>query len=115
MSSHKGFLFESPLQMQTFFDKDIPTPEAVSHYDRLVLTGVPDLYSGIDALADAYHSGNAYISGGRVICDNPTDITIYSASGTKVADALGSEYDFTGLPSGIYIIKAGDRTFKIRR
>lgn len=115
LSSRKGFLFETPLQMPTFYSNKIPYPEATSHFDRLVLNDVPDLYSGVECMADAVHYGNAYISEGKVICDRPTDITIYSAAGAKVTDTFGSEYDFTVLPSGIYIIKAGDRTFKIRR
>lgn len=87
----------------------------IKYYESLVLSDVPDLYSGIGELAEADSGDNIYISGGRVISDNPTDIAVYSVDGYRVAYMFGMEYDFSVLPSGIYIIKAGSRTFKIRR
>lgn len=115
LSSTGSFGFTRPYRMGNASRGLSSAPSVAKYFESLVLSDVPELYSGVQGFEAADSGESAYIRGGRVICDRPTDIAVYSVDGYCVTTFFGSEYDFTELPSGIYIIKAGNRTFKVRR
>lgn len=72
----------------------------------------------IDADAE---SVRAYISGGTLRisgydADNPSHAALYNVSGAllmRFAALATDAIDVSGLPSGVYILKLGNRTFKL--
>lgn len=73
-----------------------------------------DSLSGVKTLAA---DRGSMTFNGNVVCASATCkmIEVYAASGAKMMSVAGNRADLSALPSGIYIVKAGSATLKVRK
>lgn len=54
-----------------------------------------------------------FVEGNSVVLNGPADISVYGADGSLVSAAQADRLDLSGLPKGIYVVKAGDALRKV--
>ena len=68
--------------------------------------------AGIDSIYTS--DGNLIYDGESVYAPAATSIAVYNTAGQIVASGLTEKLDISNLPKGIYVVKANDKTLKIK-
>ncbi len=58
-------------------------------------------------------SSRIFLEGNRVVLHEAAPIKVFNMCGTAVVSKFTDRLDLKGLPTGIYIVKAGERTRKV--
>lgn len=82
----------------------IKTYTDVSLVDQDPATGIKSV-AGADATLS--------VSGKVVTATRPVEISVYSATGAKVASTCGKTLDCSALQSGVYVVRAGQQAIKV--
>ena len=63
--------------------------------------------------AGAVQQNRIFFEGNRVVLNEPARLEVYNAEGLLINAAHTDRMDLSGMPKGIYIVKAGDATRKL--